>query len=581
MKPLKKNSFLFYIFISTVLFGQAQTKNIDKYRVNYQKYFSSNPDSSYFYLIKLIKNHSNEPDTIRAKDYNNASIYYKYKNQKDSAIYFLQKSLQLATPKNKIDTQINIANVYKKYNENNKASELLTSLLKNKLTTTSQKGGIHADLASIYSINEDFNKAKHHFTLAIKILKQTNSLNTLAICEINFANFYKTNDLAELAIPLYISSSHFFFQNKNYRNYYVALINLISCYYSLNDINKAKKSLQEVNKKQFLKLGDLWLISSYYNLKANIYSLDESTKIQHDSINYFYNKSIETGLEVNTNQNLLLINDYLNYRLNKKDTIGLKEELKKYNTEEIFKKANLLLKADFLTTIIDYEYKNVLTKNYNLKDLIIYRDSLMAKNRSVIKNELLSKNSILVEKEKNIVSIKKDNTKRIITFFIISIVVIAIFVFMYVKKIKQSKKNKIELKNKLEKLKINATQTNASLTRRIIDLNHSNSNLRDHLKEFYQDNPKEDEKNIYQKNFLIKFNEFNSDFVAYFNKNYKNLTSSDLHLCILIKLNFSNKEIGQILNLQYNSVIVKKRRLKAKLNLDKEQKIESFILDIN
>jgi len=58
------------------------------------------------------------------------------------------------------------------------------------------------------------------------------------------------------------------------------------------------------------------------------------------------------------------------------------------------------------------------------------------------------------------------------------------------------------------------------------------------------------------------------------------LTKSEIRLCTFIKLNFSTKEISNITKQSVNSINVAKYRLKSKLELDKNQTIESYFVNL-
>lgn len=58
------------------------------------------------------------------------------------------------------------------------------------------------------------------------------------------------------------------------------------------------------------------------------------------------------------------------------------------------------------------------------------------------------------------------------------------------------------------------------------------------------------------------------------------LNNNELRLCAYIKMGLSNKEIARLLNINSQSVIVSRYRLKKKLNLDKDQNINDYILNI-
>ncbi len=114
------------------------------------------------------------------------------------------------------------------------------------------------------------------------------------------------------------------------------------------------------------------------------------------------------------------------------------------------------------------------------------------------------------------------------------------------------------------------------MSKKIIDLDLLNLNLREALNMFNSTDKSVDEKNKYWKNFIIKFNENNEYFSKNLIKKYPKLTSRDLEFCML--LNFTMHEISQILSIQYRSVVIKKGRLKRKLNLDSKESIERYLL---
>ena len=116
------------------------------------------------------------------------------------------------------------------------------------------------------------------------------------------------------------------------------------------------------------------------------------------------------------------------------------------------------------------------------------------------------------------------------------------------------------------------------MSKKIIDLDLLNLNLREALNTFNSKDKSVDEKNIYWKNSIIKFNENNEYFSKNLIKKHPKLTARDLEFCMLLKLNFTMHEISQILSIQYRSVVIKKGRLKRKLNLDSKESIERYLL---
>lgn len=80
--------------------------------------------------------------------------------------------------------------------------------------------------------------------------------------------------------------------------------------------------------------------------------------------------------------------------------------------------------------------------------------------------------------------------------------------------------------------------------------------------------------------FQARFVSINKSFYKKLNKDYPNLTMNDQKLCALVKLNFSSKEIAQLLNMSIESVHTTRSRLRKKLNINREVNLKQFISDI-
>lgn len=61
---------------------------------------------------------------------------------------------------------------------------------------------------------------------------------------------------------------------------------------------------------------------------------------------------------------------------------------------------------------------------------------------------------------------------------------------------------------------------------------------------------------------------------------HEKLTPNDEMLCMMLKLEYSNKEIATILSITTNSVITARYRLKKKLSLSSNQQIDKWIQEI-
>ena len=77
--------------------------------------------------------------------------------------------------------------------------------------------------------------------------------------------------------------------------------------------------------------------------------------------------------------------------------------------------------------------------------------------------------------------------------------------------------------------------------------------------------------------FEIAFHSANNNFKKSILSQFPSLTQKDLKLCIFLKLDLSTKDIASILNVESDSIKVARYRLRKKMNLTKEQNLQSFI----
>lgn len=130
---------------------------------------------------------------------------------------------------------------------------------------------------------------------------------------------------------------------------------------------------------------------------------------------------------------------------------------------------------------------------------------------------------------------------RVLTTVIIItalIVLIGISVFMIWKK--NNKKNIEENKSKIEDLEFKLSDAAAE----VIKLAKNNDD-----------------------SFIMRFNELYPDYIRDIYAKHPNLTNTEYFFTVLIYLNFSSKEIAQILNIEHRSVQTRKGRLRKKLGI--------------
>ncbi|WP_303317279.1 hypothetical protein Q4Q34_01640 [Flavivirga abyssicola] len=201
-----------------------------------------------------------------------------------------------------------------------------------------------------------------------------------------------------------------------------------------------------------------------------------------------------------------------------------------------------------------------------------YKEQLVKKNEQInIKNLELAKN------QEEILRF------RILFFTILLILVIVVFlVRSRIRSLKFQKKQ--EISNELLSIKNKELTSN---TLQLIEKEEVIKQLSSYIKESNPDKRSlsllksiERSSTSLWDAFNTRFKEQNIGFYARLQKKVPNLSSSDLKLCALIKLNFSGKEMAYLLGISLGSVHVARHRLRKKMNLNREVNLTNFINSI-
>ena len=84
----------------------------------------------------------------------------------------------------------------------------------------------------------------------------------------------------------------------------------------------------------------------------------------------------------------------------------------------------------------------------------------------------------------------------------------------------------------------------------------------------------------YWTEFNLYFNEVDKEFTQTLSARHPELTSNDLRLCALIRLNLTTKEIASLLNISVRGVEQGRYRLKKRLNLEADQNLLRYIAEV-
>ena len=80
--------------------------------------------------------------------------------------------------------------------------------------------------------------------------------------------------------------------------------------------------------------------------------------------------------------------------------------------------------------------------------------------------------------------------------------------------------------------------------------------------------------------FREAFDSTDNEFFKKLNSMHPDLSPSDLKLCAYLRLNMSSKEIAQLTNISPKSVEIKRYRLRKKLDLESNQNLINYILNV-
>jgi len=80
--------------------------------------------------------------------------------------------------------------------------------------------------------------------------------------------------------------------------------------------------------------------------------------------------------------------------------------------------------------------------------------------------------------------------------------------------------------------------------------------------------------------FEEAFNNVDKDFMKKIKVLHPSITPNDLRLCAYLRLNLSSKEIAPLLNISHKSVEVKRYRLRKKMELDHDQSLSNYIIEV-
>ncbi len=514
----------------------------------------------FFIPFNLIGQVSGTPELQNLKAINLDSLILKYKEEQ-------KENLKEGDTLSAIKSLIELSSIYSTTGNYPKSYDGYWEALiySNTISDSTHIAKIYRKLGTLYSIFRREHKAEHFYQLSLKTTKV----------------FLKSSNkqYKNLSDTYYIIASH----NRENGNYGLSEKYLDSCRQMLSKLKKTEfpfvhaeqgyiyyhlsrydDALNELlpHKNYFKEKHPKYLVI-FYSFLGDIYFKKEIYKTGES----YYLKALEYSKIYQSHSNYVpdlyqKLGD-LYFKTNKKDLAYKNLQLSKDLTEQLFG-----------------------VRSQNNSDILEIKDAFRIENetqKKILETEKLNK---LEQQQKTLFF-----RNVALTVSIVSLLLISGIIVWYLHKRRTSEKNVFLSRQKLSREK-NAeilALKNRELTSSALQLIQKDQlilEIKDSLKLLNKDN-NEDVKNILTKikinknfdwkHFNARFTSVNKFFYKTLSKEFPELTRKDHRLCALIKLNFSSKEISQLLGISPESVNTSRYRLRKKMNLLKDDDLYETI----
>lgn len=517
------------------------------------------------------------------------------------------------------------------YNAEKTFSEYCTTL-----KTTQEKVKVYTNIGEIYKSKLFYSISLSYYLKALNLSKQHKSLSTGIIYH-NIGGIYYDQDNWNEALKYYQKGKSIFtkFNSK---------INLARSYNNIAEIQRIQKDfipairnykLSILLHRQFKQLDVLAM--NYNNIGLLYIELKEFEKA------YYYLQKSQSMINPMKAFDLhaSINNSFGEYYFSKSDYQNAVKFFKKTLSYDLVEEGdNLIIKKDALKGLQKSLYRLSMFKEAYLVNCEYDSIYKMIVNENTQKKlaEIRHENDVRTYQSKiryltKIAIIERDR-KRIYTFFfIMSIIVLFLVLFVILQrfknyrqstilKLQKSELDELELKHskvlndKLtqENLQLETQRKLDELTRKsleesleskkrelststmnTINKNELLNNVKSTLNNLILNNDKQLRPIIKKISdeidscvnidedwdmFKMHFDKVHTDFFRCLQEKYPNLTSEELKLCGYLRINLSSKEIGQMLNITQVAINKRRNRLRKKLMIEPDIDLVNFISQI-
>lgn len=545
-----------------------------------------------------------QSDTTLVQSLRDSSYQYSYSNP-DRAIEFADRALEIA---NQIGYKEGVA-------------------------------GAHGDLGYSYSVKGEFEKALHHFDEGIPLSKSIGDSLAWVSMLVDKGGVFKLKSEYHQALEVYFEALKLCREMDLERGTAATLTSIGLSYFELEETDNALEFYQqalEINER----LENKPNLAVIYNNMGLLYGdegdYDQSLEYHEQALDL--RRELEYPLEIANSLNNIgrlhmqqgrneLAIDYLNRAFQLVD--GQDQDLssiihenlaklyiadKQFDQALVHAKETLALSKEFGSKLgekIGYEllaeiYEN--TGDYeqaylNQQKLTSVKDSILNAEKAQQINELQTKYET-AQKEKEIAVLEQEKHRQALlrNIFLGGLILFGVIgVLIYNRQKLKIRKNETELENKRlkeEQLTKDLEFKNRELTNHSLHLvqkNETMKELKDNIADIKQSGNGDLGKDLQKlentvnyslnldedwEQFQHYFEEVHSGFFDTLKHEYPDLTPNELRLSALAKLNLSIKETATIMGITPNSVKTARYRLRKKLEMETEENLTEFMMEI-
>lgn len=530
--------------------------------------------------ITLAKKHVDSLNTISEKI---------IKLNPHNGIEHILKSYKLSKKINYVEGELNaLVNLGRSYYDLGDYEKSISYLydgleLAEKCSDFKHLGKIHNDIGMCHRSLGNFTEALMHHDKALEIFKNNDmptgiarSLNNIGICKFSLGD---QNSLK------YFNKSLDLYKKESDIEGTATSLNNLAIYYSTNgNYQEAKKHFRYAIKIFKQLENHLALQMCYSNLgKLNI--LEKRFKLAELYLDSSMSMNQSIGSKENLFNNYIIYqqlyeetNDYKKALFYSKELSKLKDTIYQDKKTEQINRLNTIYnlekkekELDFLQIELNLKKKQTYLLIVVIAGLLLLGVLIFALTRYRLK--IAQNKQLLLKQEKELSRLKIINQEKEL--------------------------QKLSLDNKKTKAKFEKEidHFNRELTTTAMKIMQNNEMLLDLKRSLLETDPKNlsfhkkispsikkinqiiDNDNSWEQ-FVIHFNDVHPNFFKHLKSNFPSITGKELKHCAFIKINLSIKEVALMMNVTTGAVEKARSRIKTKFDLEKNQSLENYILNM-